>query len=185
MRQFAPLALALAAVLLAAAAASTLAQPAPAPSAGMTAEECGVWSRERSFAQSVADHDAAAFAEHLHPGAVFLDGPGPVRGRDAVVAAWAPLVKGDGIRLRWHPEQVVIGGDADIALSMGPYWLEDPSPDANPRFRVGRFISTWRRDATGAWHVLYDGGGDSRPQPASAQDIAKLVASLPQACPRA
>jgi hypothetical protein len=32
---------------------------------------------------------------------------------------------------------------------------------------------------------LYDGGGDSRPQPASAEDIAKLVASLPQSCPRA
>jgi ketosteroid isomerase-like protein len=183
MRQ--PATLALAAALLAAATASARAQPAPASSAGLTAAECDVWSRERSFAQSVADHDAAAFAEHLHPGAVFLGGPEPVRGRDAVVAAWAPLVKGDRIRLRWHPEQVVIGGDADIALSTGPYWLEDPSPDANPRFRIGRFISTWRRDAAGTWHVLYDGGGNNRTEPASAEDVAKLVASLPQACPRA
>ena len=177
--------LALASALLVAAAAPAMAQSAPAPEIRMSSAECEVWSRERSFAQSVADHDAAAFAEHLHPGAIFIGGPEPARGKDAVIAGWTPLVKGDGARLRWYPEQVVIGGDPDIALSMGPYWLEDPTPGANPRFRTGRFISTWRRDAQGSWHVLYDGGGGSRAEPASADEIAKLVASLPATCPGA
>ena len=175
----------LASLLLASAMAPATAQSGPAPAARMSPAECEVWTRERSFAQTVADHDAAAFAEHLHPGAIFIGGPEPARGKDAVIAGWAPLVKGDGVRLRWSPDQVVIGGDPDIALSMGPFWLEDPTPGANPRFRSGRFISTWRRDAQGTWHVLYDGGGGSRPEPASADDIARLVASLPATCPRA
>lgn len=161
------------------------AEPAPPPVIAMSAAECEVWTRERSFAQSVADHDAAAFAEHLHPGAVFIGGPQPLRGAKAVAEGWAPLVAGEKVRLRWHPEQVVIGGDPDVALSMGPYWLEDPRPGADPRYRSGRFISTWKRDADGTWHVLFDGGGGSEAKPASEAEIAALQAALPATCPRA
>ena len=44
-----------------------------APLAGVHASDaaasprCEVWQREISFARSVADHDAVAFAGHLHP----------------------------------------------------------------------------------------------------------------------
>ncbi len=37
----------------------------------LSATECQVWERESSFAQSVARHDAPAFAAHVHEGAVF------------------------------------------------------------------------------------------------------------------
>jgi len=163
---------------------AAMVQAAPAPHNAMSTAECEVWSRERSFAQSVADHDAAAFAEHLHPGAVFIDGKGAIRGKAAIAADWTPLVKGEGMQLHWAADQVVIGGDPDVALSMGPYWMEDPRPGANPRYRSGRFISTWRRDARGTWHVLYDGGGGNQGAPASEAGIATLVASLPATCPR-
>ncbi|WP_242108458.1 YybH family protein [Luteimonas aquatica] len=155
----------------------------PAPPA-MSAAECEVWARERSFARSVADHDAAAFAGHLHPGAVFIGGPQPLRGARAVAEGWAPLIRGEGMRLRWYPEQVVIGGDPDTALSMGPYWLEDARPGADPRYRLGRFISTWKRDGHGTWHVLFDGGGGNAARPATDAEVAALKAALPADCPR-
>ncbi|MBS0381229.1 MAG: nuclear transport factor 2 family protein [Proteobacteria bacterium] len=156
------------------------AAPAPSP---MTAAECAVWQRELGFAQSVANHHARAFAAYLHPGAVFIDDGGTARGAPAVVAKWAPLVRGDGVRLRWHPERVVIGGDPDTALSMGPYWFDDPQQKTTePRFRVGRFISTWKRDRHGVWHVLFDGGGGSQPQPATTEQVLALQAKLPQTC---
>ena len=48
--------------------------------------ECEVWARELGFAASVAAHDAAAFAEHVDPGAVFGAGrERQARGREAVV----------------------------------------------------------------------------------------------------
>ena len=46
-------------------------QPAP-PKPAYSADECAVWAREASFAQSVEDHDAKAFAEHLHADASFV-----------------------------------------------------------------------------------------------------------------
>ena len=118
------------------------------------------------------------------PAPIFIDGQDATRGKEAIAADWAPLVKGEDMQLHWAPDQVVIGGDPDVALSMGPYWMENRKPGTSPRFRTGRFISTWRRDAQGTWHVLYDGGGGNQGAPASDAEIATLVASLPATCPR-
>jgi ketosteroid isomerase-like protein len=151
----------------------------------MSDSECQVWNREISFAASVEKHDAAAFAEHLHPGAVFLGGANrSKRGSAAIAAAWAGIVSGKGGVLHWHPDTVVIGGDPNVALSRGPWWIADTSPDAKAPFVMGSYISTWVRDDKGVWHVLFDGGGGSQEAPASAEDIAKLVASFPAVCPQ-
>src|SRR5689334_15818368 len=68
---------------------------AVAPAPAMSESECQVWNREISFAASVEKHDAQAFAEHLHPGAVFLGGTNkPRRGSEAIAAAWTDIVAG-------------------------------------------------------------------------------------------
>ena len=36
--------------------------------------ECEVWNREKSFAVSVENHDAKAFAEHIDANAIFVNG---------------------------------------------------------------------------------------------------------------
>lgn len=162
--------------------------PSPAPATiaaepGMSSDECAVWNREVSFADSVAKHDARAFAEHLHPGAVFLGGANkPRRGGSAIANAWADIVKGSEGVLHWHPDTVVIGGDPNVALSRGPWWIADTSKDAKAPFVTGYYISTWVRGDDGVWHVLFDGGGGNQPVPASADDIAKLQASFSTAC---
>jgi len=154
---------------------------ASAPS--MSTDECAVWNREVSFAASVEQHDAKAFAEHLHPGAVFLGGNNkPRRGSDMIAGAWAGIVKGDGGVLHWHPDTVVIGGDPNVALSRGPWWIADDSKDAKAPYVMGNYISTWVRDKKGVWHVLFDGGGGNEPKPASAEDIAMLTASFAGTC---
>jgi ketosteroid isomerase-like protein len=151
----------------------------------MSADECQVWDREVSFAAAVEKHDAKAFAEHLHPGAVFLGGANKAkRGSETIAAAWADIVKGSDGVLHWHPDTVVIGGDPNVALSRGPWWIADTSKDAKQPFVTGYYISTWVRGEDGIWHVLFDGGGGNQAVPASAEDIAKLVASLPASCPQ-
>jgi len=159
---------------LAIAAASLLLAP---PAFAQTAAECEVWNRELSFAQAVADHDADAFAEHLLPDSTFIGGNDqPTAGADAIASEWAPLIEGKGIRLRWYPEAVNVAGNGTVALSRGPYWMENPAPGAKQRYLAGRFISTWLRDAEGTWHVAFDGGGGNVPKPANAEDIERLEA---------
>src|SRR5690242_13367645 len=50
---------------------------------------CTVWQRELSFARSVEQHDAAAFASHIEADAVFAaNTPRPQRGKEAVLTHW-------------------------------------------------------------------------------------------------
>lgn len=149
----------------------------------MTAAECEVWNRERSFAQSIERGDAVAFADHVRPDAVFQAGtPTPQRGRAAVVEAWQPMIRGE-FPLRWHPGLVHIGGDPDIALSHGPAWIEDPDPKAASRFRLGSFVSTWVRDADGVWRVLFDRSAQPMRE-ATMKEVAALRAKFPEQCPQ-
>ncbi|MEO8743087.1 MAG: DUF4440 domain-containing protein [Lysobacteraceae bacterium] len=161
------------------------AQPATPKSSGMSAAECDVWNRERSFAASVEHHDTAAFADHVQLNAAFDAGsPEPTHGRDAVVTAWKGIIAGTPIKLGWSPGIVTIGGDGNLAISRGPSWIEDPRPEAKSHYHIGEFISTWIKDKDGQWRVLFDGGAAPM-HPASAEDVQKLVASLPKECPRA
>jgi uncharacterized protein (TIGR02246 family) len=144
---------------------------------------CAVWDREVEFARSVKEHDARAFAEHVHPGAVFIEGDGSVlRGRDAVVTSWAPIVRGDDVHLEWYPTSVIQTGAPDVALSRGPYWVEVTKSGAKQRFLTGTFQSVWVRDTDRVWRVLMDGG---TPPPAAATeaDIVRLKGAIPARCP--
>ncbi len=157
---------------------------AASTTASMSADECAVWAREQSFAKSVDDHDAKAFAEHLHPGALFNAGTAtPTRGAEAVTKDWLGIIEGKQIVLRWRAQFVNIGGEADVAISRGPYVLEDPRPDAKARYRVGHFVSVWKKDArSGVWHVLFDGGGPAPVAAETADAAEKFLAQAPTRC---
>jgi ketosteroid isomerase-like protein len=156
--------------------------PAVAAPASPSLAACAVWDREVEFARSVQDHDARAFAEHVHPGAVFVEGDALQRGRDAVVKSWEGLLRGDKMRIDWHPTSVVMTGDPRVALSRGPYWIEVLKPDAKERFLTGVYQSVWLLDEGGVWRVTIDGGTPPA-VPASAADVEKIKASLPTKCP--
>ncbi|MDQ2926825.1 MAG: hypothetical protein M3R22_01470 [Pseudomonadota bacterium] len=127
-----------------------------------SADECAVWRRERSFAQSVEAHDAAAWAAHLHAGAIFNAGTADAdRGRDEVMKSWAGIVEGKSLVLRWRPGIVMIGGDPNVAVSRGPYILQT-TKDRAAAFTVGFYQTIWVRDASDAiWRVLFDGGAST------------------------
>ena len=157
----------------------------PTLKASHTERECAVWAREQSFARSVERHDADAFAEHVHPGAVFNAGDAAAqRGREAALKAWSNIIEGRTVVLRWRPGIVQIGGDPDIALSRGPYVLETAGAEPARRWRVGQFQSVWVRDpASDTWHVLYDMSA-TPPEPVESLEAARrfVAAHAPLAC---
>jgi ketosteroid isomerase-like protein len=153
------------------------AQPAPA----FSADECAVWAREVSFAESVEAHDAKAFAELVHPGAVFsAKRPMPLRGRDAILRRWAKLIDGTAMKLWWYPTAVAIGGEGDVAYSSGPALYESVDPK-NPQHSIGEFQSVWHKGADGTWRVLFDDGIE--PKPANASEVAAFHSGR-KACPQ-
>ncbi|HEU0305712.1 MAG TPA: DUF4440 domain-containing protein [Lysobacter sp.] len=147
------------------------AMAAPAPASSLSAEECTVWQREQSFARSVAEHDADAFAGHVHENAAFAAGsPEPTRGRAAIVQRWAGLIEGKRVLLRWYPTRVTMApGIDDIAWSSGPSLVEVLAPEAKDKYLLGAFHSVWRKGDDGVWRVLFDDGLE--PKPATPEEV--------------
>jgi ketosteroid isomerase-like protein len=173
----------LASAPLLAAAADAPPSPAP-PQARMSAAECEVWARELSFAQSVADHDAAAFAAHLEPDAAFsVEAPEPLRGRDAITREWDGIIHGTDVLLSWYPTRTTIAGTADIASSAGPVLVEDTRPGARQHYRIGTFHSVWHRGPDATWRVMFDGGGQ-RPVAATEAEAAAFKTGQTAICPQ-
>lgn len=136
----------------------------------LSVEECTVWQRELSFARSVAEHDAIAFAEHVAEQATFdVARADPARGRDAIVKRFSGVIEGKQIRARWYPAVVTLGVSGDLAWSGGPLLIEDLDPKVPDRFLLSAFRSVWRKDGDGVWRVLFDDGGV--PRPASAEEV--------------
>jgi len=158
--------------------------PATAAAPSLSNAECAVFARELSFAQSVANHDAKAFAEHVGQDAAFdAGGAAPTRGRVAIVQAWAPIVEGKGVRLEWYPTRTTIGGVGDIAWSTGPALIEHLAPGAKQHYLLGQFRSVWHKDADGVWRVLFDDGVP--PRAATEAEAGVFRAARPAACPHA
>ena len=155
--------------------------PASAPATAPVSDACKVWERERGVALAGADHDGAAFAGYLHPDAVFISG-GATRGAEAIATEWAGIIEGKQVVLRWYPDAVDVGANGQVALSRGPYYMENPAAPPEKRYRLGRFISTWVRDADGEWRVVFDGGAGDAPKPATADEVANMIANR-KPCP--
>jgi ketosteroid isomerase-like protein len=156
-----------------------LASAAEAPPSAPAADtaRCQVWQRELSFAKSVADHDASAFAEHLHPQAAFGVERQPSIGREKIAEEWRGIIDGSAIKLEWYPDRVTVGGDGRTAFSTGPALYQDP---ATGKFRHGRFRSVWQQEADGAWRVIFDDG--NRPEAADEAAVQAFRAGSGNAC---
>jgi uncharacterized protein (TIGR02246 family) len=121
--------------------------------ADTAALEDQVKAAERAFAKTMADRDHTAFATFLADDAVFFSGQQPVRGRNAVVAAWAKLYEGPVAPFSWDPEVVQVLDSGTLALSSGPVKAANGNV-------VGQFNSVWRREPDGRWLVVFDKGCD-------------------------
>ncbi len=112
-----------------------------------------VMDTEKAFAKTMADRDAVAFASFLSEEAIFMSGETPLRGRQAISEGWAPFYAGPAAPFSWEPEDVEVLTSGDLALSSGP--VRDPQGKV-----VARFTSIWRREASGAWRIVFDKGSD-------------------------
>src|SRR5688500_15353758 len=133
-----------------AAAVFLLAAPLTAQSGPAADLNRQVFAAESSFAATLANRDIEAFASFIAPEAVFF-GRNPIRGRDAVVAAWRSYFEGPDAPFSWKPETVEVLPSGTLALTSGP--VHDPHGKL-----TNTFTTIWRLDSDGKWRVIFDKG---------------------------
>ena len=135
------------ALLPAARAALAVEDPHPQLSAALMASE-------RAFARSMADRDVGAFAGFIADDALFFDGQGaPLRGKEAVVAAWRRFFGPGPAPFAWTPDEAVVAPGGALGVTSGPV----TAPDGR---LLARFQTVWRREPDGRWRVIIDKGSE-------------------------
>ena len=116
----------------------------------MTVAEKQVFDREKAFAQTMAERDIDAFGGFISNEGIFL-GNTALRGRTAVVEAWASYFEGESAPFSWEPETVLVLDSGDLALSTGPVYNSEG-------IKTAIFTTTWRQEEPGVWRVVFDRG---------------------------
>ncbi len=142
------------------------------PAAPLPPPEEAVQAADRALAAAVTARDPAAFGALVARDAVFLASR-PSRGREAVLASWAPFFSADGPTLAWQPAEGHAAASGDLAYTVGDSTLTLPAAGgAPPAVDRGRYVTVWTRAEDGRWQVVADGSLAAGP---SAQIEAALA----------
>jgi ketosteroid isomerase-like protein len=106
---------------------------------------------ERAFAKTMANRDHAAFTAFLSDEAVFVTGPEPSRGKQAVATRWERYFEAPQAPFSWEPADVEVLPSGTLALSSGPVRDRDGK-------LIATFTSIWRLEAPGTWRIVFDKG---------------------------
>ncbi len=129
---------------------------APAASAPVPPGQA-VQAADRALAAAVAGDRRDAFGDLVAADTVFL-GSRTSRGRDAVLAAWAPFFAPGGPTLEWAPSEGHAAASGELAYTVGDYTLTLPgSEGAEPTVERGRYVTVWSRGEDGRWRAAFDG----------------------------
>ena len=110
-----------------------------------------VTDTELAFAKTMADRDHRAFMSFLSDETVFLMGGKPLRGKNAVADYWRRFYTDAKAPFSWKPDRVQVLDSGGLGYSTGPVFDDEGK-------QFARFYSTWRREADGAWRIVFDDG---------------------------
>jgi ketosteroid isomerase-like protein len=137
---------------------------APTPPHLGPADRAELLRVDRQFAAgSLARGARASFLTFAAENAVTLSGGGTVRyGREAIGESFdgAPA----GAVLDWAPVLADVAGTGDLGCTVGEAVFTLPGPDGTPRRSHTKYLTVWKRQASGEWRFVAD-AGNARPAP--------------------
>lgn len=69
-----------------------------------------------------------------------------------------------GVSVTWHPTYAVVAASGDLGFTIGESVATSRGPSGAATQRFGKYFTVWRKEPTGGWKFVVD-GGSSRPSP--------------------
>jgi ketosteroid isomerase-like protein len=110
------------------------------------ADECFI---PDSVALSRAEYEAQVKAARAKAGDASKGGPDP------------------NVQLVWSPSKVDVSADGTLGYTWGRYDYSERGNEGKVSTSTGLYLTIWKRQAGGAWKVVYDGGPELPGGPAA------------------
>jgi len=138
---------------------ATVSLDAQAPAASLQAAADQIVKSDAAFAQSVAEKNREKFLSFLSEPTTFNGGtPGELRGRDAVMKAWADFFAPDGPTLTWEPIKGEVVPPGVVGYTTGRSMVRRKGADGKVTEQRGQYLTVWRKQTDGSWKGVFDTG---------------------------
>lgn len=131
----------------------------PLAAASLTPEEgrALLFQLEADFARATAERGSEGFPSYLAEDAS-IGNPGRpfIRGRAAIAQTLPP----GPMALTWKPIHAEMAASGDLGYTFGYWEARGKDKEGKEVVRYGKYVTIWKKQADGAWKVVYDGGND-------------------------
>lgn len=142
--------------------ACACAQPAPPastpPPDTRAQDEAAIRAAAKEWAAAIEKKDAAGFASfYSADAAVLFAGMTTTRGKAAIDAMAAEMVKDPNFALTFATDHVEVARSGDLAYETGTWQMTSTDPATKkPATVKGDFVVVWKKQTDGAWKVVID-----------------------------
>ncbi|HET6462396.1 MAG TPA: DUF4440 domain-containing protein [Candidatus Krumholzibacteria bacterium] len=134
----------------------------------VSAAKTALQKADADWSASVAT-GADAFAGFVAADGVIMPPNEPAVNGAAAAKDWAAKMTAmPGFGVTWAANVVEVAASGDVGCTSGAYDLHANAPDGSTFSDRGKYLTIWKKDATGAWKVAYDCFNSDMPAMASA-----------------
>jgi ketosteroid isomerase-like protein len=89
-------------------------------------------------------------------GAIYPPNEAAVVGAENIRAWGSTMMSMPGFAVSWEPQTVEVAASGDVGYTAGTYTFSAQDPSGQPMNDHGKYLCTWKRDASGAWKAVID-----------------------------
>ena len=127
--------------------------PSEAPAIDLAAERDALMKSDAALFEGHTEIDT--FMSFFADDAVFMPEGAPAARGEAIRAAWEQLLALPGFHLEWGATEAHVAEAADLGYTIGAYELT-VEQDGTPMVTIGKYVTTWGKQADGSWKVVVD-----------------------------
>jgi ketosteroid isomerase-like protein len=131
-----------------------------------SAEEKGVMASDAAWLKAYGTRDVAQALAFCDDAASMMAPYAPIAtGKDAIGKLIAAEFAVPDMKLSWHADKAGVARSGELGYTSGTYEVSFSEAPGKPGMDRGKYLTVWKKQADGAWKVLFDIYNSDLPPP--------------------
>jgi len=133
----------------------------------VASEKAALLETDRAWAREASEgHDAEKVLAYWTDDArVVMAGEPTLAGKKAIREMVTKSLSTPGFHITWTPERAEVAASGDVGYTVGTNQFTITDAAGKTTVMPGRYLTVWRRDASGHWKCVEDYSTPSSPSP--------------------